>query len=305
MNRLKNLVSTALMVATLFTMAGCGGQQPKENGTSSASNKSGFKITASFYPMHILSMNLTKDTENVDLTSMSDPNMGCIHDHTFTTEDLKKIENADVFVENGLGLEVFNDKILETYPDVKIAEAGEGMESYAKEDGGDEMNGHIWTNIDAYIKEVENVSEDLQKYDPNNKEKYKKNATEYIASLNKLKEDNKENINKAEGKKALILDETLPAFCQFAKIDAISIETDHEEEALSADTLKETINEMKEKDIKNIFISKDSDRTAAETIAKETGADIYELNTCMVGQVNADEYLQDMKENFEMISKIK
>lgn len=303
MIKLKTILSTVLIGATLFTMAGCGSQQEQKDTASSANSEC--KIVASFYPMHILSMNLTKDIDDVNLSSMSDPNMGCIHDHTFNTEDLKKIENADVFVENGLALEAFNDKILETYPDVKIAQASEGMESYAKEDDGDELNGHIWTNLDAYIKQVENVSRELQEYNPDNKDKYKKNESEYVKALNKLKEDNKDNIEKAAGKKALILDETLPGFCKFTKIDAISIETDHEEEALSADTLKETINEMKEKNIKSIFIGKDSDRTAAETIAKETDADIYELNTCMIGKVDADAYINDMKENFEIISKMK
>lgn len=311
MKKIKILLSTLLTTAVLFTMAGCGNSAPasstSSSGTESASedtsSKNDFKVVASFYPMHIMTMNLTKGIDGVNLSSMSDPNMGCIHDHTFSTEDLKKIENADVFVENGLDLEVFNDKILQTYPDVKIAEASEGITDAVKD--GDEVNAHVWTNVDDYIEQVKNISKVLQQSNPQNKDKYSANESAYIDSLNKLKNDYKDKLAACAGKKALILDETLPSFCNYVKIDAISIETDHEEEALSADKLKDTINEMNEKNIRTILIAKDSDRTTAETIAKETGADIYEINTCMVGKVDADAYLNDMKENFDIISSIK
>ena len=33
-------------------------------------------------------------------------------------------------------------------------------------------------------------------------------------------------------------------------------------------------------------------------------AKIYELNSCMIGNVNENAYLDDMKENFDLISKM-
>lgn len=295
--KLKLLIPMITASIICLGLVGCTNDKKTSDNSSDKT-----KIVASFYPMHILTMNITDGIDNVDLTSMSDPNMGCIHDHTFTTEDLKKVEKANIFVENGLGLEVFNDKILSAYPNVKIVEASKDFTNTIKD--GEDENAHLWTNIDNYVKQVQNVSNSLQSLDKDNASAYKKNEESYISSLNSIKDKYKDAIGNANGKKALVLDETLPYFCQFLNIDYISIESDHEQESVSAETLKSTIQTMKDQNIKSIFLAKDANKSVAETVAKETGAKIYELNTCMVGDVNKDAYINDMSENFDIISSM-
>ena len=63
------------------------------------------KIVTSFYPMYIIAENITDGAENIELVNMADVNVGCLHDYTLTTEDMKKVENADIFIMNGLGME--------------------------------------------------------------------------------------------------------------------------------------------------------------------------------------------------------
>ena len=150
MKKIIKTITALLTAAMMITLAGC--TNNKKESTAAGAGRQ-FNIVSSFYPMHILTMNLTKGIKNVNAKSMSDPNMGCIHDHTFTTEDLKKIENADVYVENGLGLEAFNEKIKEAYPKTKIIEASKNVTDYKKDD--DENNGHVWTSIDDYINQVQ------------------------------------------------------------------------------------------------------------------------------------------------------
>ena len=71
-----------------------------------------FKIVTSFYPIYIMTFNITQGAQNIELVNMTETNVGCLHDYTLSTNDMKKIENADVLIENGLGLESFNDKII-------------------------------------------------------------------------------------------------------------------------------------------------------------------------------------------------
>lgn len=295
---MKKIITAILSATMLFTVIGCSNTESNSTSSSSEAKSNDFKIVTSFYPMQILTMNLTKDINNVNLISMSEPNLECIHDHTFTTEDLKMIENADVFVENGLNLEVFNDKITSAYPNTKIIEASKNVTA------NESSNPHVWTNIDDYIKQIEYVSSMLQSLNPENKDKYSANEKDYVEKLNKLKSDFKDNLSKIEGKKVLVLDETLPPLCTFAKLKTIEIESDHENESISADAIKNTIEEMKKDNVKSIFIKKGSDRKNAEIIAKETEAKIYEFNSCMTGDINIDAYLNDMNENFKIISEI-
>ena len=111
-----------------------------------------FNIVTSFYPMQILVMNVAGGIDGVTVECMSDPNIGCIHDHVFTTDDLRKVENADVYVENGLELETFNDQLLNAYPDLTIIEAASEVTDAPEDEG--EVNGHVWTSIDDYIIEI-------------------------------------------------------------------------------------------------------------------------------------------------------
>jgi len=63
-------------------------------------------IVTSFYPMYILAKNLTQGT-NVDVVNLTEYKTGCLHDYQLTTSDMKKLENADIFIMNGGGMESF------------------------------------------------------------------------------------------------------------------------------------------------------------------------------------------------------
>ena len=84
---------------------------------------------------------------------------------------------------------------------------------------------------------------------------------------------------------------------QELKIDTTTIKTDHEESTLSADTLKNIIDKVKEENIKIIIIDKNDNKSNAKTIANETGAKIYELNSGLTGSLDEDAYIKDIEDN--------
>ena len=67
------------------------------------------KIVASFYPMYIMAKNVTRDVPGVSVENLTPPMTGCLHDYTVTTNDMKKLADAQVFVANGAGMESFLD----------------------------------------------------------------------------------------------------------------------------------------------------------------------------------------------------
>lgn len=343
----KKILAVLASGAMLLSMAGCGTKNDDTTDTTKAeasdtqvetSDTTEEKATeinyvASFYPMYILSENLTKDIDNVKLSCMADMNFGCIHDYTMKTEDLKNIENATAFIENGFDLEPFNDNIEQAYPDMTIIKSSDGIditkfgyESLAADEdededeskegsdkpieagtccGSTELNPHVWTDVNLYIEQVKNVAEAFKKADPDNSAAYADNCDKYLEKLNSLKADI-DNLKKdISGKKAVVLDETLPNMCHSVGIEFLFIETDHEQQSLSAADLKNVIDSMKKDDIKAIFIGKNADDSAAKILADETGATIYELNTCMVGDDDADAYINDMTENLNTFKSIK
>ena len=83
------------------------------------SDNSNIKITTSFYPIFIMTKNITVGVQNVETSNMADQYFGCIHDYALTTEDLKKVENSDVFIQSGNGLEPFSERVVETNKSIK------------------------------------------------------------------------------------------------------------------------------------------------------------------------------------------
>ena len=101
-----------------------------------------FKIVTSFYPIYIMAANITEGANNIELANMADVNTGCIHNYTISTEDMKKIEKADVFIENGLGLENFMEKVSSVNKNIKIINSSEDITNVIQ--NNDEVNPHIW-----------------------------------------------------------------------------------------------------------------------------------------------------------------
>ena len=293
MNIIKKIVTLIMAPVIALTSAACvmnpAGQD--DDGT--------FNIVTSFYPMQILVMNIAGGIDGVSVECMSEPDIGCIHDHVFSTSDLRMVENADVFVENGLELELFNDQIKSAYPDLVIIEASEDVTDAPSD--GDEVNGHVWTSPADYIIQIDTVARALSAADPGHAAEYEANAREYAGRIEELIGRNEDAAEILDGMRVLVLDETLPSFCEYFNMDYITLETDHEQSALSAGDLRDVIGSVNDNGIAAIFVTADGENDIADTIAGETGAVIYELNSCMTGEVYADAYIDQMAENFETL----
>ena len=259
------------------------------------------KIVTSFYPMYIIAENITDGAENIELVNMADVNVGCLHDYTLTTEDMKKVENADIFIMNGLGMESFIEKILTSNQDMNIIDSStEAQNVILSEDG---VNAHIWTSIDNYILQVKYISKELINKNQENAEVYQKNTDEYVQKLEELKNEFETKLQNLDGKKAICLNEVFEYMGQELGMEMTTIATDHEESTMSADMLSSIIDKVKQENVQIIIVDKNDNKANAETIANETGAKILELNSGMTGELDKDAYINQMRENLNVLEK--
>lgn len=233
---------------------------------------------------------------------MADANTGCVHNYTLQTADLKKVENANLFIQNGLEIENFMDKLVNSFSKLNVVNSSEGIENVIQDE--DEINGHTWTSINNYIKQLENIKNKLKEENPENAEIYEKNTNDYIEKLNNLKEEYDKELEMLKGEKALSLNESFSYIERDVGLDTIEIHTDHEESTISADKLKEIIEKMKAENIKIIIIDKDDNERNAQTIAKETNSKIYKLDSCLKGDMDKESYVRAMKENLNVFKKM-
>lgn len=287
------IIIISLLVSLLTLLTGCTDKENK-NGN--------YKIVTSFYPIYIMALNITDGAQNIELSNMADINTGCVHNYTLQTEDLKKLSNADILVQNGLGIENFMDKVTNSFSNLKIVNSTEEIKDFIKDD--DETNGHTWTSINNYIKQVEKIKNSLKELNSQNSSIYEKNADEYIKKLNSLNEKYKQELSKLKGKKVVSLNESFAYLQKDLELDVLEVHTDHEESTLSAEKLKSIIEKMKAENINIIIIDKDDNEKNANTLANETGAKIYKLNSCLKGEMNKDSYINAMNENLEVLKSM-
>ena len=125
--------------------------------------------------MYIFSLNVAKDVPNVKVINMTKPMTGCLHDYSITTDDMKTLDGAQVFVTNGADMESFMDKVTEQMPNLKVIDSSKGIE-LIKSEGDEGYNPHLWVSISNAITQVKNIGEQLATLDPNNAQKYKANT---------------------------------------------------------------------------------------------------------------------------------
>lgn len=257
------------------------------------------KIITSFYPIYIMTLNITDGIDTVEVSNMAEAHTGCIHDYTLNTSDLKKFENADIFIQNGQGIENFTEKILASYPNIKTIDSSKNIVNIIEEE--DEVNAHFWTSIDNYISQIKTITEELKKIDSKNSDKYEENTLKYISKLEILKSEYELKKRELSNKKVISLNESFSYFFNFLGMEETLIETDHEQSTLSAEKIRELINKINDEKIEYIVIGENDSEQTANTIKSETNAKIYKLKDGMTGDNSLDSYINDMRENLSRI----
>ena len=285
-----------LLTALCLLLTGCGGTN-----TAGGGKDGSFHIVTSFYPMYVATINITQGVDGVTVTNMTKPQTGCLHDYQLMTEDMKTLEKADAFVINGAGMESFLDKVVEQQKNLKIIDASKGIE-LLKDD--DEENPHVWLSVTDAILQVKNIAEQLKAADPKHADAYEKNAAAYIKKLEALKAEMHAELDTVPNKDIVTFHEAFPYFAKEFGLNIISVvEREPGTEPTPAE-LQATIEQVKKLPVKVLFTEPQYSPSAAETIARETGAKIYTLDPVVTGEANEqalNAYIDTMKKNMETL----
>ncbi|MGL5348366.1 MAG: metal ABC transporter substrate-binding protein [Peptostreptococcaceae bacterium] len=294
--RVVNILIAVALVTLIIT--GCS-NKTNDIETTSKSNK--IKIVTSFYPMYIFTSNITKDIDDVEVINLTKPTTGCLHDYSLTTEEMKILQDCDIFITNGAGIESFMEKVTNQIPNLKIIEASEGIELLKGENN--EENPHVWLSITNAIKEVKNIEEKLIQYDNKNKDQYTKNANEYINELNKQNEKMKEELKSLENRNIITFHEAFPYFAKEFNLNIVGVVEREPGTQPSAKELQETIEIIKTLDVKAIFVEPQYPKKVAEIIANETKTKVYTLDPIVTGEMEETSYIDIMNKNLEILKE--
>jgi ABC-type Zn uptake system ZnuABC Zn-binding protein ZnuA len=163
------------------------------------------------------------------------------HEFDPNTDDKQKLQQADLFILNGLGLESrFAAKMADSTDNPKLrglnapgvinlggklieAKLAEKFDENAPRDEDDEgeYDPHVWLGIPQAVKMVEVIRDALAKADPPHKADYERNAAEYVAKLKKLHEEGRDALKDKKNRKIVTTHDSMH---YFAKSFGIEIE---------------------------------------------------------------------------------
>ena len=279
----------------MFSVAGCG--EKVDDGK--------LKIVTSFYPVYLETINIVGEIEGVEVVNLTKPQTGCLHDYQLTTEDMKTLETADIFVVNGLGMENFLDKVVAAQKNLKIVDASNSEEIYLLKDG-DEINPHVWLSVTYAMAQVRAIQRQLCEIDPAHADIYKKNALNYLNELTTLRDEMHFALDNLPHKDIVTFHEAFPYFAAAFKLKIAAVIEREPGTEPTPQELADTIKTVNELPVKVLFTEPQYSPKAAETIARETGAKIFTLDPITTGESkfeNKSDYLNKMRQNMKTLQE--
>lgn len=278
----------------------------QQNALKAIVRKNGEKlrILTSFFPMYVMTLNVTKGVPDVTVTNLTAPQTGCLHDYSLTVEDMKKLAGADVFIANGGGMENFLSKAVETNKRLAVITASAGIPLIRE---GAEINPHVWLRIASAREEVARIAGSLAALDPSNADAYGRNAREYDGRLAELQQYARDKLKELKSRDIVTFHEAFPYFAQEQRLNIVrTIQREPGTESTPKD-LKDTIALVKKLPVKVLCVEPQYPAGAAETIARETGATIVVLDPCVTGEAGPEAenfYLETMKKNIDTLYSV-
>ena len=228
-------------------------------------------VVASFSILGDLVKNVGGDRVNV--VTLVGPN-GDVHVYDPAPSDAKTIAGAKLLVINGLGLEGWLPRLLQSSGNkAPIITATKGIATLKI---GSDADPHAWQSVaDAKIY-VANISDALVVADPADAEVFRANAQAYLARLDALDREVREAVAKIPPSRRKVIS-THDAFGYFAAaygiefVAPLGVSTESE---ASARDIAGIITEIKREKIPAVFLENISDPRLIRRISAETGAKV-------------------------------
>jgi len=296
-NQTNAAIVAILIIIPLSSIAMWNSTRIQEFAETSVENQK-IVALASFYPLYEFTKEVGKD--KVDVWLLVPPGIEP-HDWEPSIQELKRIQQADIIIINGMGFEKWFEDIKKFNSNIPIIDSSIGI-NIIKEINIDNSHlddsltdPHIWLNPSMAKIQVKNIADGLIELDQDNRSYYQKNSENYIKKLDAL--DSKIRKELSNCSKDFVAFHN--AFTYFAKEYGLNqhiivLNEPHGEP--TSKTLEKIINLAKEMKIKIIFTEEGVDKRTSEVIAKELNGKILTLSPLEISETDTN-YIEKMEEN--------
>ncbi len=274
--------------------AGCAGQSSAEDGHLSV----------------VTSMSIIADfTEQVggDLVEVRSlvPVGGDPHVHEPTPSDARAIDDADLVIGNGVGLEPWFDALVDGSGRDLVALADRLSEVVIDDDEG-EPDPHLWMVPPLAAAYVETIAAELAELDPDNAPVYSDNAEAYVERLQQLDRELTDELAVIDEEHRILVTphDAYSYFADHYDFEVATLVGVSTEEEPSAARAQQLVDHIRAQEVPTIFVESTVNPAVIERIARDAGVEVGDpLYGDSVGDEGsgADDYHGMMRANVQAL----
>ncbi len=268
-------------------------------------------VVTSFYPVWLITLNLTKGLSHVSIRNLAAPTVGCLHDYQLQTSDMKTLSGADAFLVNGAGMEAFLPEIIRMFPGLPVVSASDGIDLLAEgnalrigEEDEEEVNAHIWLDPLRAVRMAENLADGLSSILPGDREVILANLEDYRTRLISLDRQLRDGLRDLPRRDIVTFHEAFPYFAAAYGLNVVAVVAKEPGEVLTPAQMSRLIVEIRNLGNPPLFVEPQYEDLSARTLSAETGSPVYSLDPVVTGpeeNVPLDYYETVMLQNMNTL----
>lgn len=247
-------------------------------------------VVTSFYPVWILTLNLTNGIEDLEVLNLAENTTGCLHDYSLQNSDMAVLSGADALLINGSGMESFLPVITSAYPELPVIDATAGLPFLSESDiveigeaeEGEEVNSHLWLDPQRAAGMASNLADGLIRLFPDCEQQITENLNAYRDRLLALDETLREALSGIQ-RKVIIFHEAFPYFAEACGLPVAAVINKEPEDSLPTAQLVRVAELIKTGESMPLILKSAEEDPAVNTLVNETGVSVCELDPMTSG----------------------
>ncbi|HII05878.1 MAG TPA: zinc ABC transporter solute-binding protein [Methanotrichaceae archaeon] len=292
-----SLIHVSALILSICLLCGCiSTDEPAQLENSGKVN-----VVATTVPLGHFSEMVGGDQVNVAVLVPPGTNL-----HTFepSPSKLMEVEDADLYVKNGAGLEIWMERIIQANGDMLVVDSSSGVgliETTDSNDHGHDVHlgdrgvhekiltadPHIWLSPKNSMIIVENIYEGLIEVDPDDADLFQRNRDDYLDKLAELDLELNSTFSETKGREFIVLH---PSWSYFARdYNLVQVPILESEKEPGPRYLAEIVEVARGKNITTIFVDPNFNPKSAQIIAREIDGRVLPLDPL------AENYIENMR----------
>lgn len=299
--RRKAFILTLALISLGLIFTGC-----SQEVSSNSPEGDELTVFTTIYPVHYFTSEIVGNKGKVIslIPAGSEP-----HHWEPSPGDLVKLNNADALVYNGAGMEYWLRDVLKALEkNVKAIDCSKGIDLLEVKSGRQEngalearVDPHIWLDPVNAIVMVENITRGLSEIDPDNAQYFKEQRDLLVEKLTELDKEFSQTLKELDKRQIVVSHAAFGYMARRYGLEQIPVRGLSAEVEPGPARLAEIVKTIRDREIGCVFFESLVSPKVSETIAREAGVKVLELNPLgglsVEDEKNGENYFSLMRKN--------